>query len=149
MPIDLQEVSDRLEIADLLYRYAEALETRDWDLLATCFTAGAEVDYSASGGVKGDVAQATAFLAQTIPLFSATHFLIANPQLQLESDEAASGRTHFRTTMVLGERGHTQYLVAAGYYHDRFARTAEGWRISRRVEEPVLIDTFTPRAVKG
>jgi len=149
MPMELQVLSDHLEISDLQARYAEALESKDWSLLASCFTEDALVDYSASGGIKGTREQATDFLAQTIPLFSATFFVTANPQLTIEGDTAA-GRTHFQTTMVLGDRGAASYLVAAGYYLDRYRRTDAGWRISERVEEPVFIDTFNPaRATKG
>jgi hypothetical protein len=149
MPMDLQQLSDRLEINDLLCRYAEALETKDWALLATCFTEDAAVDYSASGGVQGTLEQAVAFLSQTIPLFSATFFVCTNAQVSIDGDEA-TGRTHFQTTMLLGERSSASYLVAAGYYVDRFRRTDAGWRINQRVEEPVFIDTFSPaRAAKG
>lgn len=147
--MDLQQLSDRLEINDLLTRYAQALETKEWALLATCFTEDAAVDYSASGGVKGTLQEATDFLSQTIPLFSSTFFKITNAQVTIDGDDA-TGRTHFQTTMVLGERGAASYLVAAGYYLDRFRRTDAGWRITQRVEEPVFIDTFSPaRASKG
>ncbi len=142
-------LSDRLEICDVLSRYAQALETKDWALLAICFTEDAAVDYSASGGVHGTVQEAIEFLSQTMPLFSATFCVIANAQVSVDGD-AATGRTHFQTTMLLGERGATNYLVAAGYYVDRFRRTDAGWRIAQRVEEPVFIDTFSPaRAAKG
>jgi 3-phenylpropionate/cinnamic acid dioxygenase small subunit len=143
MPQDLQQLADRVEINDLLLRYAQALETKDWELLSTCFTDDARVDYSASGGVHGTREQAIEFLSQTMPLFSATFFVITNAQIAIDSD-GASGRTHFETTMLLGEKGSASYLVAAGYYVDKFRRTGAGWRISERVEEPVYIDTFTP-----
>lgn len=149
MPTDLQQLTDRLEINELLCRYAHALETKDWALLTGCFTEDARVDYSASGGVHGTRDEAVEFLSQTIPLFSATFFMITNAQVSIDGD-GATGRAHFQTTMLLGERGAAKYLVAAGYYVDRFRRTEAGWRIAERVEEPVFIDTFSPaRAAKG
>ena len=41
-------IADRLEIDDLLTRYTVAIDTKDWDLLATCFTPDAHIDYRAS-----------------------------------------------------------------------------------------------------
>jgi ketosteroid isomerase-like protein len=143
MPADLQYLSDRLEIEDLLHRYAEAVEQKDWSLLATCFTPDAAVDYSASGGAKGSFDEASAFLAQTIPMFSATHFLVANSRVELAGDEATA-RTHFQTTMVLSNDGGSQYLIVGGYYNDRLRRTDDGWRITERVEEPAFMDSFRP-----
>ncbi|MDQ3145604.1 MAG: nuclear transport factor 2 family protein, partial [Actinomycetota bacterium] len=37
------ELADRLEIDDLLTRYAVAIDTKDWGLLATCFTPDARI----------------------------------------------------------------------------------------------------------
>ena len=35
----VEELIDRQEIDDLLIRYATAVDTQDWDLYETCFTA--------------------------------------------------------------------------------------------------------------
>ena len=39
MPMSLQEISDRLEIQDLLAAYSHAIDGRDWDALDDIFTA--------------------------------------------------------------------------------------------------------------
>src|SRR3984957_19423896 len=39
MDADVQRLIDRQEIADLCVRYAFALDTKDWALLESCFTA--------------------------------------------------------------------------------------------------------------
>ena len=44
-PVSLQELSDRLEINDLLIRYTRAIDTRDFELLDSCFLPDAAVDY--------------------------------------------------------------------------------------------------------
>ena len=36
--MDLPEISDRTEIADVLTRYTRAIDTGDWDRLDTVFT---------------------------------------------------------------------------------------------------------------
>ena len=55
--MDLQEISDRLEIADVLTRYTRAIDTGDWDKLDTVFTPDAEIDYTESGGIAAGFAR--------------------------------------------------------------------------------------------
>jgi SnoaL-like domain len=46
-------VSDELQIAALLYRYARAVDTKDWELYRSVFTDGAYIDYSSAGAAAG------------------------------------------------------------------------------------------------
>jgi hypothetical protein len=48
-----REISDRIQIQDLLVRYTRAIDTKDWALLDTCFLPDAQVDYTATGGIAG------------------------------------------------------------------------------------------------
>ena len=48
--MDLQELSDRMEIRDLVTAYTRAVDTRDWDALDEVFTSDAVLDYSSVGG---------------------------------------------------------------------------------------------------
>jgi SnoaL-like domain len=49
MEMDLQGLHDRLEIHELLARYARGVDSRDWDLWKTVFTPDAVLDYSSVG----------------------------------------------------------------------------------------------------
>ena len=42
-------MSDDAEIGRLLYRYARAVDSKDWDLYRSVFTADAHIDYSSAG----------------------------------------------------------------------------------------------------
>jgi len=54
--LSLQEISDRFELQDLIYRYSQLIDGKDFDKLATdVFTPDAFIDYSAFGGSKGDL----------------------------------------------------------------------------------------------
>src|ERR1700677_2247548 len=46
----LEDLIDRRAIDDLLFRYATALDTRQWDLLDQVFAPDATIEYSPSGG---------------------------------------------------------------------------------------------------
>ena len=51
--LDLQTISDRIEIDDLITRYTRSVDTLDWERFNTVFTPDATIDYTASGGKKG------------------------------------------------------------------------------------------------
>ena len=51
-----QEISDRFEIQDLVFRYSDIIDQRNFDLLRSeIFTDDAFIDYTAMGGASGDV----------------------------------------------------------------------------------------------
>jgi ketosteroid isomerase-like protein len=53
MPYSIQELSDRVEIEQLMARYCHALDNRDWDALRQVFTEDAIHDDSVAGGFRG------------------------------------------------------------------------------------------------
>jgi 3-phenylpropionate/cinnamic acid dioxygenase small subunit len=134
------EVADRLEIDDLLTRYAVAIDTKDWGLLATCFTPDAHVDYSAVGGAKGAYPEVAAWLAETLAMFPMTQHFVTNRYVRLDGD-VATGRSYFYNPMGSpdGDGGLSLFFVG-GYYNDVFRRTGDGWRIVERVEENAWFD---------
>jgi hypothetical protein len=68
--LSLREISDRLELEDLMVRYSHAVDTRQWDLLDEIFTPDAVIDYTAMGGARGGLAEIKEFLAAVTPRFS-------------------------------------------------------------------------------
>jgi SnoaL-like domain len=135
-PLSLQEVSDRIEIDDLLTRYATGVDRRDWDLWETCFTEDALIDYSAFGGIRGGVREVRDWLEKTLAMFPMSQHLVVNREVQLDGD-AATARSGFYNPMALsaGAGQPTLLWLDGGYYCDRLVRTPEGWRIRERVEE--------------
>jgi len=136
MALSLQEISDRIEIDDLLTRYATGVDRRDWDLWETCFTSDAWIDYSAFGGTSGGVKEVRAWLEKTLAIFSMSQHMVINREVSLEGDTATC-RSGFFNPMALpeGEGGGTLLWFDGGYYCDELVRTGEGWRIRKRVEE--------------
>jgi hypothetical protein len=133
--LSLQEISDRLEIQDLMVRYSHAVDTKQWDLLDEVFTADAHIDYSAMGGAVGDVASTKAFLAQMLPNFPAFQHLISNSSITVDGD-TATGRTMCHNPMLVSNGDGQQRIMFCGlWYLDTFARINDQWRIARRVEE--------------
>ena len=135
MPLSLQEISDRIEIHDLLVRYSHAIDTRDFDLLDRVFTPDAFIDYSSMGGAKGSLPEIKEFLRKAMAQFSGFQHMIANSMIDLQGDRA-SGRTICHNPMVMTKPdGSTHVFYCGLWYLDELVRTPEGWRIRERVEE--------------
>jgi hypothetical protein len=133
--LSLQEISDRLEIQDLMVRYSHAVDTRQWDLLDKVFTADAYIDYTAMGGAAGNLTSTKEFLARMLPNFLAFQHLISNSSIVVDGD-TATGRTLCHNPMLVADAQGKQSLMLCGlWYLDTFARIDGQWRIRRRVEE--------------
>ena len=112
----LQAAADRVELGELLHRYAWAIDKWEWSLLDQVFTEDAEVDFSSVGQyvagesvLRGRKAIVTC-LRDSIKPFP---------------DEAQV------TTYM-----QVLHLPMGGIYHSVAVRTADGWRIRRfRLEE--------------
>ena len=142
--MDLAEISDRMAIQQLLVDYATAIDQRRFDDLDRIFTPDAYIDYRAMGGIDGRFPDVKAWLAGVLPNFPAYYHLLGNVDIRLSGD-TATGRTMCFNPMKLndGPRGQErsdsgdqrgQILFCMLWYDDEFVRTAEGWRMTRRVE---------------
>jgi len=130
--MDLQALSDKIEIQELLARYARGVDSKDWELWKAVFTPDAVLDYSSAGipvGSRDEIAALFAQAFQTIPM--AQHF-ISNVEIDLDGDRAQV-RAMFYNPMQLP--GMTDLSYCGGYYRHDMVRTAEGWKSERLVED--------------
>lgn len=140
--MDLQEIGDRLEIADVLTRYTRAIDTGAWDLLDTVFTPDAAIDYTESGGMAGAYPEVKAWLAEVLPAFfpKRLHTLgQLDVAFGVDGDrDAATCSAYFHNPMPLTDEHGTEWIVEfGGLYHHRLRRTGDGWRSERLHEEIV------------
>ncbi|GAA3229304.1 nuclear transport factor 2 family protein [Actinocorallia longicatena] len=126
-----RELSDRLEIAELLARYALAVDTGDWELFSTLFTEDATLDYASAGGVTGTTAEARAWLSATLAGWPARQHLIASTVIRIDGDEAEV-RASFTDTLApsgaMLKHDAPGFVKGGGWYHHRLIRTDGGWR---------------------
>ena len=134
MTLSLQEMSDRFEIQDMLYHYADIIDCQAADELRDVFTDDAAVDYSAFGGVVGDLETTIAFLKEALPAFSNTQHLNANVQIRVDGDRA-TGRVMCFNPMEMPIGDEKQVFMLGLWYVDEYRRTEQGWRIASRCEE--------------
>ena len=131
MDARLQTILDKFEIQELLTAYAHAIDERDIDALDDMFTPDAEIDYSATGGIKGSLSEIKPFLQTSLPMFKASQHYVTNPKITLNGDTATSKCLLFNP-MVMDRDGASHTLFIGAWYHDELVRTDTGWRITKR-----------------
>jgi len=110
--LELQEISDRLEIQDLTWRYAELIDSGDFERLRDdVFTDDAFIDYTELGGPAGDLESTIAFLAGAMALFNGYQHLTANHRISIDGDRAM-GRIMCFNPMGSGRRRPTSRVTS-------------------------------------
>jgi 3-phenylpropionate/cinnamic acid dioxygenase small subunit len=140
----LEELFDRLEIDELLTRYATAIDTKTFDLLDEVFTPDAHLDYTTAGGIAGDFSTVKAWLAEVLPHFPQYQHVVGNRNVTLDGDTATSVSAFFNPMVM--QNGDT--FFCGGEYRDQLVRTSDGWRIADRFEQTVWTYGTVP-AVPG
>ena len=136
MTYSVQEISDRLEIQDLIARYSYALDSRDYDALDDLFTDDAVLDYTATGAIKGSLAAMKDFVANAFTMFEGTQHLTTQTMLTFSDDgDTAYGKSTCHNPMVFGGDLKPKMMIVGLWYVDTFVRTADGWKFKTRVEE--------------
>lgn len=132
--MDLQAVHDKLEIHEVLARYARGVDSRDWALWKTVFTPEATLDYSSAGAVVGTRDEAADWLEQNLALLPMTQHFISNIEVDLDGDRAKVRAMFYNPMQLPGVDG---LSYCGGYYHHDMVRAADGWKSERLVEENV------------
>ena len=129
-----QEISDRFEIQDLVFHYADLVDSKNIKALReTVFTDDAHIDYSAMGGSVGNVDETLEFLQASLTneLFPASQHLNANVQVHLDGD-TATGRVMCFNPM---QTENDKVFFLGMWYLDQYIKIDDRWFISSRVEQ--------------
>lgn len=140
---------------DLMNRYAHALDVRDWDLLASLFTADAS--FRARVILEGGVPDAdntavdgrgalVATLRTIWDGLSATHHMLSNYVVAPAADGASAMASCYLRAHHVGnrERAHL-FEESLGRFDFETVRTDGGWQI-RRMEENLFVMLGTAEA---
>jgi len=136
--VDLQTLSDRAEITDLLTRYTRAIDTGEFDWLDTVFTPDAQIDYTQSGGIAAGYPEVKPWLAEMLPAFFPKRMhTLGQLDIRVDGDEASCS-AYFHNPMPMDDGAGGEKIVEfGGIYHHTLARTPDGWRSVRLFEEVV------------
>lgn len=141
----LEELQDRKEIEELLYRYAWMVDKRKWELMDDVFAPGATIDYTSTGGVVGPYRPTLEWLARALADWPLNLHSISNVCIQLNGDTGQSRCLFMAPMGRLQADGSQNVILNGGHYYDDLVRTASGWRIAKRVcEQNVMMGQLPP-----
>jgi hypothetical protein len=141
--VDLQALQDRLDIHELLARYARGVDDNDWDLYRSVFTEDAYIDYSSAGAAAGPRDLVAAELEKCFTTIPWSQHIITNIEIQLDGDQATV-LAMFWNPMQLP--GLDDPSVCGGYYHHDLVRTPDGWKSKKLVEDNRWFHNAPPTA---
>ena len=128
--LNLQEISDRLEIQQLLAAYSTAVDGGHFEDVDDLFTDDAVIDLSATGGADGPYGEVMSWMSKTLSAFGAYMHVVSSTDLRLDGD-TATARTACVNPLALDADSKAIYLICF-WYDDEFARTPGGWRFRSR-----------------
>ena len=121
-----QATADKVELAELMHRYALAIDTAQFDDLRKVFTADASVDFgSVDQYVEGEsvvkgIGPIRAWFEKALAPFPGVLHFMTNHRIELDGDEA-------RTETLM----QVLHISMGGIYRGHAVRTKAGWRFDR------------------
>jgi 3-phenylpropionate/cinnamic acid dioxygenase small subunit len=141
----LRDLLDRDAVRDLVVRFANAFDLRDWNALRACLAAEIFVDYSAFRGEPPRTVTAEAYVDARASALAAlrTQHLSTNHQVTLAGDRAECFSAFLIHRVAPAAPAGADTFDTAGHYWHGCARTPDGWRIDR-IRQTVLWTRGTP-----
>jgi SnoaL-like domain len=135
MSLSVQQISDRLEIQDVLTRYCYAVDDRDWDTYRRLFTHDAVIDDTVTGGIKSGVEEHIAYLKRALSKVLMSQHAISTVLVELNGNEAKI-RAHCSCPIVFDTGQNDRQVMFQGlWYREALVRTDTGWKIHSLLEE--------------
>ena len=128
----LQAVQDRIDITDVLYRYASTIDQFDLDGLRGTLADDITAQYGNAGSLAGGDAVA-AWIAEAIAPVIWQHHLLSVYHVEVDGDDAKALVYH--TSHQLFEDDPDSAKVLVGRYRNELRRELDGWKISKLVLE--------------
>ncbi|WP_018179398.1 nuclear transport factor 2 family protein [Jongsikchunia kroppenstedtii] len=150
----MSSVADRLDIADLVARYAHYVDRRDWLALAELFTADAELLQPdpprslepARSLVGRDAILVAMHALDDIPV---TQHAVLGTVIDFGGPDTATGWVTGQANHVTSDADKHRNLVWYLHYQDEYRHTPNGWRIARRAVHIDWIETRPVRLHRG
>ncbi|MFJ8150272.1 nuclear transport factor 2 family protein [Streptomyces sp. NPDC096048] len=129
-------LADRLELIELMGRYADIADLKDFNSLpALVYTGSVPLDFFSVIGLPPMAVPLDGYvqvLGQTFAPFSATHHTITGHVVEIDGDRAtlhAHARAEYWVPDERAGGGPDRWLVV-GFYDNEAVRTPHGWRLS-------------------
>ena len=130
--LTLRDIQDRIEITDVLYRYASTIDKFDLEGLRGTLADDLIARYGNAEPVIGGDAVA-AWIAEAIAPVIWQHHLLSVYHVEVDGEDAQALIYHSSHQVFEDEPESAKVLV--GRYHNELRREADGWKISKLVLE--------------
>ena len=130
--VAIRALQDRMDITDVLYRYASTIDRFDLDGLRRVLADDLSAQYGNAAPVSGGDAVA-AWIGEAIANVVWQHHLLSVYHVEVDGDEARALVYHTSYQVFEDDPDTAKLLV--GRYHNELRREPDGWRISRLVLE--------------
>ena len=140
--LSIQEISDRIEIQDLITNYCSVVDKKNWKGYREIFLEDASVDYSGSGGLSGSVDEVIDYLdaslgfQKELGFASTTQHLVGNFELTLSKD-SAKVRCMLYNPIMLGQ-GEGASAAIFGVWYTFEIKRKKSWKIKSLSQEPAI-----------
>lgn len=124
----LAAIQDRIDVTDVLYRYASTIDAFDLEGLRATLHDEIVAKYGNAAEASGGDA-VTAWIAETIAPVVWQHHFLSVYHVDVDGDEATALVYH--TSHQLFEDDPESAKVLVGRYRNELRRTGDGWKISR------------------
>ena len=136
-PGEPHALADKSDIRDLINRFANSFDLKDWQGLQACLCATLHIDYSDLRGTPPETISDKRFveLRQKALEPLATQHLMSNHDITVEGDSAKA----IASCVIFRKSGEHQTLNTHCVYFFGMARDSEGWKIAA-IRQQVLIN---------
>jgi hypothetical protein len=126
------EIETWWQLQQLMTRYANACDDRDWATYRTLFTADARIDYTEAYGRAGTVDEIAPWMEKIMDfaLLPSSQHLLANLVFERAGGDRASGRAQYFNPDVFVENDRRIGLINGGVYRFEARRDDGRWRLS-------------------
>ena len=123
---------DWIALHDVIMKYAQSIDTKDWDLFRTVFVEDIQLTYGEPWGPFDGIEDAVSFIDPFhAPLDGSRHSTTNFRVVAYDGDHAIT-RCSVDALLVKNDHPGGPFLRVIGDYVDDFVRRDDGWRIRDR-----------------
>jgi len=139
-------MEDRLKIQEVIARFANSFDVKDWNGLEACFTESLFTDYSDLRGTPSQTVTAAEYVSGRRESLDhlALHHLVSN----YEIDFIASNSATCRASMIVWRKSDQEEFTSHCIYNFQLTKQESDWKISG-ITQKVLWNEGTASIHKG
>jgi len=121
-----------IALQDVVMKYAQAIDTKDWDLFRTVFVDDIQLTYGEPWGPFDGIDEVVSFVDPFHAPLDGSRHSTTNFRVVAYDGNTAMTRCSVDALLVKADHPDGPFLRVIGAYVDDFVRQPDGWRIKNR-----------------